>query len=426
MSKDFWGLVGLAVLSMGVLAGCAVAPLREVPTSPDLYITTPKSISVINRTTESVTFGKMLIKLDPTAPWIRVVTDGKVTKEINYTNDEVQLGAASWKRQAMDELRSAGYKVLGQENLLFDQDESGKSRYVIGGVVSKMLLVTNRTFWTWTDMQTPIECQAGVNWEVFDTLDRRVVFKKSTLGYAKMPGLIKVTDESVLNAFKALLSDAAFVNLLAGAPGSTAVAAATPTLAPIALKVGDPISRSLPADMKPVMDAVFTLKPGVAVGSGFFISTDGYALTAYHVVSGLNNCPAILSDGRKVTARVVRFSRELDAALIKIDLNNTTPIAISKEIPPIGNEVFVLGTPLDPNLAKSVSKGIVSGTPEMKPGRLIIQTDAAVNPGNSGGPLVNAKGEAIGIVSMKVSHPGFEGIGFAVPLSPVTATFILK
>jgi serine protease Do len=153
--------------------------------------------------------------------------------------------------------------------------------------------------------------------------------------------------------------------------------------------------------------------------SGFIISADGYILTNNHVVEGVAVARIRLSDGRELDAKVVGRDQQTDLALLKIDATNlpVIPLGDSSTLK-VGEPVMAVGNPF--GLELTVTTGIVSAT-----GRVIsegpyddfIQTDASINPGNSGGPLVNARGEAIGINSAIFSRTGGSiGIGFAVPV----------
>ena len=161
------------------------------------------------------------------------------------------------------------------------------------------------------------------------------------------------------------------------------------------------------------------------IGSGFIINEDGYILTNYHVVEGSNNVTVILSTGEEVAATVVNYDQKKDIAMIKLADGTKVPavaeLGDSDAIYP-GQDVLAIGTPLSKNFASTLTKGIVSAVNrdvETSTGisMKLIQTDTAINPGNSGGPLVNTKGQVIGINSMKLVTTDVEGIGFAIPIN---------
>jgi serine protease Do len=163
-------------------------------------------------------------------------------------------------------------------------------------------------------------------------------------------------------------------------------------------------------------------------GSGFIVSADGYILTNNHVVEGATTVTVRLLDRREFTAHVIGTDENTDVAVIKIDARNLAPIALgNSDNARIGEWVLAIGNPLGNQLAFTVTSGIVSAK-----GRNLnlggnergiqdfIQTDAAINPGNSGGPLVNVRGEVIGINSAIASETGYySGYGFAIPINLV-------
>ena len=167
------------------------------------------------------------------------------------------------------------------------------------------------------------------------------------------------------------------------------------------------------------------------IGSGFIINEEGYVLTNYHVISGASEVTVTLSDQTEVKAKVVNYDQDKDIAMLKLADGTKIPavaeLGDSDEVYP-GAEVIAIGTPLSKNFAQTLTKGVISGSNRTIQGENgtsvnLIQTDAAINPGNSGGPLVNAKGQVIGINSMKIGTQlggtSVEGIGFAIPINEV-------
>jgi serine protease Do len=163
-------------------------------------------------------------------------------------------------------------------------------------------------------------------------------------------------------------------------------------------------------------------------GSGFVVSADGYILTNNHVVEGAETVIVRLLDRREFRARVVGADPNTDVALLKIDAKGLPPVALgNSEDARVGSWVLAIGNPLGEGLTFTVTSGIVSAKGRALstlPGRGagsiqdFIQTDAAINPGNSGGPLVNVRGEVIGVNSAIASETGFySGYGFAIPIN---------
>jgi serine protease Do len=156
------------------------------------------------------------------------------------------------------------------------------------------------------------------------------------------------------------------------------------------------------------------------VGSGFIISDDGFVMTNAHVVEGADEVTVTLTDRREFKAKVLGADKRSDVALLKVDARNLPSLRIgdSNKIR-VGEWVIAIGSPF--NLENTVTAGIISAkardTGEYLP---LIQSDVAVNPGNSGGPLINMRGEVIGINSQIATLSGaYNGISFAVPIDEV-------
>jgi serine protease Do len=172
-------------------------------------------------------------------------------------------------------------------------------------------------------------------------------------------------------------------------------------------------------------DRFFNGQPGSphkqrSLGSGFFISKDGYLLTNEHVIDGADEINVKLSDGRTFLATVKGADQKLDLALLKVEAEGQLPVVElgDSDNLKVGEWVMAIGNPF--GLEQTVTAGIVSAK-----GRVIgagpyddfIQTDASINPGNSGGPLFDASGQVVGINTAIVA--GGQGIGFAIPINTV-------
>ncbi len=156
----------------------------------------------------------------------------------------------------------------------------------------------------------------------------------------------------------------------------------------------------------------------VAQGSGFIISSDGYILTNNHMVGGAETVTVQLADGRKVTADIVGADPETDVAVVKIDRENLPYIELANsDTLEVGEWVIAIGNPF--GLSHTVTAGIVSAKGRSRIGVAdyedFIQTDAAINFGNSGGPLLNLDGKAVGINTAIIGPGGNVGIGLAIP-----------
>ena len=160
--------------------------------------------------------------------------------------------------------------------------------------------------------------------------------------------------------------------------------------------------------------------PMYGLGSGFIVSPDGVILTNAHVVDGASDVTVKLTDRREFKAKVLGVDKPSDVAVLKIDAKNlpTVKLDTANDVK-VGEWVVAIGSPF--GFDNSVTAGIVSGKSRSLPDSSyvpFIQTDVAVNPGNSGGPLFNAKGEVVGINSQIFTRSGgYQGLSFAIPIN---------
>lgn len=172
----------------------------------------------------------------------------------------------------------------------------------------------------------------------------------------------------------------------------------------------------------------------VSSGSGFIYKKDdnyGYILTNYHVIEGGNEFVITFTDGKEASAEYVSGDEYYDVALLKVNkdyVKKVATLADSSNVE-VGDTVFTVGAPLGKEYMGTITKGIVSGVNRMVSVNLtsgsylmeVIQTDASINSGNSGGPICNIKGEVIGITSSKLIGNGVEGMGFAIPINSINS-----
>jgi serine protease Do len=160
-------------------------------------------------------------------------------------------------------------------------------------------------------------------------------------------------------------------------------------------------------------------------GTGVIISEDGYIVTNEHVVANAKSLMVYLADGRSFPATVVGAEKSTDLAVIKIDATGLPKATFGdSDDLKIGQLAVAIGNPLGMEFSRTVTAGIISGLDRIlnvsqDSAIRLIQTDAVINPGNSGGPLVNAKGEVVGLNSMKLASAQVEGMGFAIPSNQV-------
>ncbi|MEV4574816.1 trypsin-like peptidase domain-containing protein [Nonomuraea jabiensis] len=197
-----------------------------------------------------------------------------------------------------------------------------------------------------------------------------------------------------------------------------APAAALPRVAP-APSAG---LSGLSATAARVLPSVVSVETGSGGGSGFAVDGRGHILTNAHVIRGSDRATVVLNDGRRINARVIGEDDDEDLAVLEVDYpRELTPATLGRSGDlAVGDQVLAIGSPL--GLSGTVTAGIVSALDrEVRLGSVrctAVQTDASINPGNSGGPLVNARGEVVGVNTAIASGRGGGniGIGFAIPI----------
>ncbi len=159
-----------------------------------------------------------------------------------------------------------------------------------------------------------------------------------------------------------------------------------------------------------------------AHGTGVIYKSDGHIVTNAHVVAGITNITVVLANGESLPARILYSDEVADLAVIKVDKVGLTPVKMAEENTVFsGQTAIAIGTPISLSMRNTVTKGIVSGTGVALSDSYykLLQTDTTINPGNSGGPLLNLRGELIGITSSKYVGIGIENMSFAIPADTV-------
>ena len=171
-------------------------------------------------------------------------------------------------------------------------------------------------------------------------------------------------------------------------------------------------------DVEKWRSAVATIISEDGHGSACIISTDGYLVSNYHVVGQNDIVRVKFFDNSSAQGIVLRKQPDSDLALIKVERTGLPYLSPINALGELGQVVYLVGTPADTLMAGSVFKGVLSGIRNFD-GTKFFQTDAKVNPGNSGGAMINQRGELLGIVSSKYVGYGIEGIGFVIPASEI-------
>lgn len=341
--------------------------------------------------------------------------------------------------------RSQGYSVITREQQIFAGMEQEVADLELAAVIHEVEIdlcylefhnPTSRNRINYSqrsmgDSQRPmdqrkqkIEAYIGVTWKLFDRLNRKIIYEGKTAGSdsstfdSGQPSNTKsVLGKSFEIAALNLLSKPEFVAHLktVALPDSSNNSSEA-----IPLKLSHIKGQSLFLDsVDRVKAGTVTIRSRLGHGSGFIINDQGYILTNAHVVGSSNDALVIIDDNTSA-AIVVRADHQRDVALLKIDHDaplTVLPVAGTNIL--TGHTVYIVGTPLSESLSHTVTQGIISAERIAKNGLRYYQTDASVNKGNSGGPVLNDRGEVIGLaVSRLESELGDSlDINFLIPIA---------
>lgn len=333
-------------------------------------------------------------------------------------SDEIGLAGVDYRIHLIERMREKGFAALGAEDLIFGKDDSAGAAYQIGGIVREL---------DCTKMSAKLRCRLGIEWQLYDVARERVVYRM----VARHAVFDVPRDKSdrigiwlLRGALDNVLERPAFRRALARGDNSNVE---TPTFESASFEGCDVPSRGMPSASRHLLEATVLVRAGDGFGSGFFVTSDGLILTAAHVVEH-GNLSVRLHDGREVRVVPVRVSRQADVALLRPEtpLSGMRCLAARTEgDPSVGSELYAAGAPAHLDLAFSLTRGIVSGIRRVE-GRSLLQTDTAISPGNSGGPLVDESGAVVAIVSSKLAGLSVEGVAFGVPIRDSLSTLGIR
>lgn len=265
-----------------------------------------------------------------------------------------------------------------------------------------------------------------IDWEIQSVLEGRVVYRTRVTGSfeEKVPQKNAVSI-FILSAWRdaaaKIVADPGFREAIAQRPTPGRATPANVSLQEaLQLRPEPKLAGALANNIDQVRRATVTIDLGFGHGSGFFVASDGWILTNAHVASGNQMVKVVLADGRILFGQVSRAHQARDVALIKVEGQDFTALPL-RETPAVQTEeVYAVGTPIDKKLSGTVTRGIVSQIRSNSRNLTDIQADVAIQPGNSGGPLVDASGNVIGI-----SYSGLgrlnAGLNFFIPIQDALA-----
>ena len=354
-----------------------------------------------------------------------------------------ELESDEMKENFDSTMESLGYDVTGRSDILFDEeDDILRTLYSVGAHVKgiKMDLCDNTVARRLLFSQSFAgEAYLKIEWSVYDQLNRRTVYKTTTEGYSKLTvanqeGIGLLLDDAFASATHNLGADEAFHSLITfGIPPKNKARAETQNDFVFEDRVyinrkalsTKPIEKHMDNTRK----AAVVVSAGDGHGSGFFLGNEGYILTNQHVVGNAHKARIETADKtHQLIGTVLRRHKVQDVALIKLDDVPSdlkiTALPVRKSWPQVGEEVYAIGAPKHrKRLSDTVTKGIISAhrkNYEIFGTRMnLLQADVSIHGGNSGGPLLDSKGNIIGLSAAGMSNSlgdSLGGLNFFVPI----------
>jgi S1-C subfamily serine protease len=322
--------------------------------------------------------------------------------------DEIGIASDDHRVRLLERMRAKGLHAVGAEDLVFGKDEGRRAEYLLGGTVRELECA---------EREEKLNCRLGVLWQLLDV--ERAARVSSGMSRAAVLDVAPSAREHLAGRLVTAVLDRLLARegfRAALVPHGAATDAGATAFAPATIArcaAGKKVTESA----EDLLSRTVIVKTESGFGSGFLVSPEGLVLTAAHVVEG-SKSKLRLREGVEVDAVAVRVAKGADVALLRAEkpLAGHACARVRTDTPATGSEVYAAGAPASLELAFSLSRGIVSGLPEIE-GRRRVQTDAPLSPGNSGGPLADADGNVLGVVSFKLVGGKIEGVGFAVPMT---------
>lgn len=316
------------------------------------------------------------------------------------------------------ELSDANYRVVGDPSDLFGSVGTEQAEYLIAGAITEMELNICHPNVRYATTRGSGAAYMSIEWQVFDAYRREVVLKVQTSGHGEATDIERVsdfvTDEAFAMATRNLLADERFSTLLSDG------AVAHPAAAPPDVEATLRYERNPGLGEGYLASNTAVVRTGSGHGSGFLLDS-ALLVTSQHVVGSAERVQVRFVDGYETEGEVAYADPVRDLALIRLTRPGATGLSLATTLPGSGAEVFSYGAPLDESLAGTLRRGVVSGLREHR-GQSFLQADAPIDPGNSGGPLFDRRGNVVGVATwLIVTESGPQGINYFVPITDVTA-----
>lgn len=361
--------------------------------------------------------------------------------ELKYRGGKISFGGDELSEVFREELEKANYTLVGDPNLLFDDPSTWKAQFLIAGLVKDMKANICYPYSGFGNMSSAnAQAYVKVEWQIYSRLDRKVVYKVTTEGSSKSD---ETSDTAAMDAFmnafagatRGLIADRKFYDLVTGAAGddirtekpSSRRKARRKKIRGVTIRKSAHLYGSVASNMSRLRSGVVTVFAGGGHGSGFFIGRKGYLLTNQHVVRGAEVVKIKMYGGKEMVGKVLKTNARRDVALIKLKMKSAQPLPISIRRPSVGSTVYAVGTPVQEKWDLTVSKGVLSSYRTDENGYDFVQSDVTILPGSSGGPLLNASGNVVGMAVKGLSMgKAFVGLNFFIPIKEALASVNVK
>jgi len=329
-------------------------------------------------------------------------------EELTWRSGKQELRDEEFESVFRDEMKREGFTVPGDPGRLFEDQNGNSVDMLVGAAINRIdMKACFPTFlvpFSGDDLSRG-SASVDVEWQIYSPLERKVVATLKVTGSAQWSksrsgGAYLLEQQAFADAVQQLARSAEFRQSFSAATADGSVARTPPpNLVPLQIRTLPPATVKL----DDVVTSTVLVFAGGGHGSGFLVSPEGYVLTNHHVVGSASYVKVRWSDRSEVLGEVVRTDAARDVALIKTDARGRRPLPLRGTPVAVGEEIYAVGAPADQQFQGSVTRGIVSAK-RVYEGFNFIQSDVGVTHGNSGGPIVDAKGQVVGLTDI-----GFEG-----------------
>ena len=396
------------------LQGCTAAPVQRVIIKAPKYLTAENKVKpvAIKKVVAKIPRGTVIGSIEAGLACILQRPFSEIQwasgGQVNFTTEELN-------DVFREELESAGWPVVGSTDNLFESDFS-EAELLIGAKIEQLQANVCYPMAGFGDFRNGTgEMFMKVEWQLYSPRTKKVIGSIRTEGGSEIKRKSPMINQDLIAdsfsiAARNLLADERFFELVKKSDRAKVIG----TDDKIVLKnpkINDIRTENLLDNSK---KSVVSIRTAGGHGTGFAVGDGTKILTNAHVVGLAKNITVVTSDGMTFEAKVLRVSKERDIALIDIGSISLLPLPINSEPPKVGGELYAIGSPFGEEFSGTLTRGIYSGD-RMFEDLTWIQSDVSVNPGNSGGPLLDEKANVVGITTLGFGGAG-SGLNLFVPI----------